>query len=416
MSREPSYEAGLGPGNHCVTAMEEGPRALLDPAPNKMVQALSTLAPTSSCEELADVVIRSAQARGDDTSACAAIAMNQVLALQGGEVRNRFRAAAIRAQALLLEAAMADGPPPEAFEEVAARIRAFQEQGRAAQAALADPDAGAAEKGTADSKGKRPVADERISKPGPGPDAESTAGGVGEDEEPGLADAEYVDDPDPEAETDLTGDDWDRMRFDRPGFNPSAPVPIKTLGEISRFWQDFSIPDQVVAMQRHYSSDFERRYHGSHNLWTFKVLSNIMPVSRFFKSAPSSETFVAFELAKVALEGFGAEDDRNFGRSLSIAAYTHSEGVPVDEDMVHADGRDLLSMAWGLGPRGQGIRAGLASGSGAATGPAMSEEGQLEQLRYTIARHDEINARRAGARVTMAAMEAAKERLESGGT
>ena len=417
---DPPSETGTG--DKMLTAGDGGrssSRALLDPASNQMVLALSTLVPTSSSEELAQVVFKSALERGDDVTAVTKIARNQVVALQGDEMGDRFRAATIRLLAQHLEAAMVDGPPPEAFAAMDARKRASEKERGAAQAAQGTgarspsrPGRGGAESPIADSKGKR-VAPERLSRPGT--DAGSTAGGSGGDLEPGPGEAEYLDEADPEGEEDLMEDDWDVLRDDRPGFNPAAPVPIKTLGEISRFWKEFVVPNQVVVMQRHYNSDFERRYHGSHNLWTFKVLSNIMPVSRFLKAAPSSETFIALDLARKRLEAYGAKDDRNFGRSTSIAAWVHSEGVQVDGDLVHAFSSDLLAMARELAARRQGPGAGSASGSGAAAGPATSEEERLQQLASALARQDSLHARAARANATMAAVQEAKERLESGG-
>ena len=186
------------------------------------------------------------------------------------------------------------------------------------------------------------------------------------------------------------------------GVRPKRAGSNQDLGEISRFWRDFGIPDQVIVMQRHYNQTWERHHEGSHNLWAFKVLSNIFPVSRFLKSAPSSETFVAFDLARQALDKFTPQED--FGRNLAIAAYALSEGVAADLDIVHADGRDLLRMV-----RGQGRGPASALGSGAAAGVPKSEE---EQLRNALAQQDYLHARAARASVTMAAVQVEKERME----
>ena len=201
------------------------------------------------------------------------------------------------------------------------------------------------------------------------------------------------------------------------GFVPNAGVPIKSLGEISRYWAEFGIPDQVVVMQAKYDKETEKLYRGRHNLWTFKVLSNIMPMSRFLKSAPSSETFVAFDLAREALSDFTPKS--SFGSTLAIAALAASEGVPVDDDMVHADNRDLLRMLRGLNrsaaDQEKDRASGSASGSEAGAGPPLPGEEQHEQRASAMmARQDCLNGRMARASILSAAVQVEKERVRDG--
>lgn len=373
--RKPSPERGQGSERRDVM--------------QRMQLAVSGLA-TGSPEGLAGAIVSNAVARSEDPCDSVAIACSQLAALQDSATVERFRAAA--AKLLGDIAAQAPEPPEELFLEVRRRF----EEGKQRMAE---------ERAAATGKGKEKVGSEA------GEEGEEEVGSEASGEvasEWNLSDACYVDEPDPEEAGDecAPGLDWEAWHYDRPGFNPSAPVPIRSLGEISRFWMEFAIPGQVVVMQQNYNEEWEKKFLGRHNLWTFKVLSNIMPMSRFLPSAPSSETFIAVDLAKSALQSLGPQS--GFGDSLAITATLLGSGVPLGEDaIVHAQGSHLLALA----------RA-AACGAGGFGAPAVEGEAGEEPLppglRELHAKSLVVGGHNAQADVMKAAAAREKEDLERG--
>ena len=403
--------------------MDERPLRSEDVGPGKaMVQALAGLA--SSPEGLADAVISSAVSRFADPLDAAHRASEQLAAVSDGMAAQRFRARAIELLGNQLAKGVERGPPEEAFEEMGRRLAAAKEKKRIPPPVSSDGPAGVAwgvkkPRGTPEEKRepKRIVPEpvsadfEKVAKE-PVDEWKEDAGG------------EYVDGPDPEEEGDecTVGVDWEQWFWDRDGFDASAPVPIRELGEISRFWCEFGVPDQVVVMQHNYDPEAERKYNGRHNLWTFKVLSNIMPMSRFLKSAPSSETFVAADLAR---EAFGElAPETGFDRSIPIVALAHAMGVPMNEDNVHATGKHLLGLARANAARLRGARAGRTTAEGSAS--AVSTEGGDGEPRGAggtaspptlLEAHEHslvVFGREAAASIAAAAVAAEKARWESG--
>ncbi|GAQ92529.1 hypothetical protein KFL_010410020 [Klebsormidium nitens] len=356
----------------------------------------------------------SAVSRGVDALEATWRAYDQLAAVSDGVSADRFRACAVRFLGEQLSAPVGGEPPEEHFKEMDRRLAAAKFQRSVGPA-------GVAWGGKKPSKPRNPrgeecerkrVVPERVAPARPTlEEVEATLWDGVDESKLDAVEGEHVDKPDPKEEGDVCtpGVEWEQWYLDREGFVPNAPVPIRRLGEISRFWYEFGVPDQVVVMQHNYDNRLERRYEGRHNLWTFKVLSNIMPMSRFLKSAPSAETFVAADLAREALSDLGAQS--KLGRSVAIAALAHSAGVPVEKDILHGSALDLLKLAR---VRVRASRkAKEATGGGEVEGGAKGE-GAPPTLDEVFGHSVVTIGRSAAASVTESAVQVEKERWKSG--
>lgn len=147
---------------------------------------------------------------------------------------------------------------------------------------------------------------------------------------------EWIDRPDAE-EDEWVAADEDAYRTDRPGLDVRTSVPFKGLGEIGRYYRDFSIPDQVVTMQASYDPELENRFKGRHNLWVLSALSRLFPQSVPVTKTPGSETLFAVELVKEAVPGMTEN-----AAQLGTAALVALEGVVVTPVMRVAGGHMAL--------------------------------------------------------------------------
>jgi hypothetical protein len=107
------------------------------------------------------------------------------------------------------------------------------------------------------------------------------------------------------------------------GINVQEKVPIKALGEMSRFFPFFEIPSQAVEMQCNFDKVLEKANRGRYNLWVFGILTQLLLVS-IPVPTPNHEVFFSEALVLRALPGL------ELGKqSLSLAPLAVNEGVPV---------------------------------------------------------------------------------------
>jgi hypothetical protein len=120
-------------------------------------------------------------------------------------------------------------------------------------------------------------------------------------------------------------DEWARERgglvLGVLGYQCRRECPIKTLGEMSRFFPFFEIPIQTVELQCSFDQELEKANRGRYNLWAFGVLTHLLPVS-IPVPTPNHEVFFSEALVRRALPGLEPGNQ-------SMSALAVNEGVPV---------------------------------------------------------------------------------------
>lgn len=261
-------------------------------------------------------------------------AQHQLKAVQGDA--EGFRAASLE----LLSKAIDAAPklPDGVLDEMRARAKAWEEEGEEGEGEE-EVEGEAEDEGEAEEGGTGGGAEGNA---GEGEESESeSAIAKREAARKGKAKAEDSEEDEEESEAgdvseDIAesgeDDEWvggaAEWYWEYSDINFKDKVPIKALGEMSRFFPFFEIPSQAVQMQCNYDKELEKANRGRYNLWAFGVLTHLLPVS-IPVPTPYHEVFFSEALVRRALPGL--EPGK---QSLSLAALAVNEGVPVAEAAV----------------------------------------------------------------------------------
>jgi hypothetical protein len=108
------------------------------------------------------------------------------------------------------------------------------------------------------------------------------------------------------------------------GRDMSAPCPIPSLGKISKIWDHFLIPEEIITMAPKYEYLAPGKAAESRNsLWKFGVLSRLLPVT-IPVHKPSHEVFFSEDLVRAAIPGV-----EQSGRRLAVEGLHVYFGAPL---------------------------------------------------------------------------------------